>query len=143
MQISYFNYRGYTILFQIISAFTLGIIFAPWSKGLIFLIIFILCYEAIYFNYYVNICNLPYNRYFFLVRFGVFCATLLGWLIGRSLMGDLNPLRSKYSTKRTLPIHKKKYNKNTNKNKDKNTNTNKNTNDKEEEKEEKEDEIID
>lgn len=61
---------------QIISAFIFSIILAPISKGIIYIILSIIAFEVILaFVYRLKIC--------LFTRFGIACAAILGFIIGR------------------------------------------------------------
>jgi len=79
-------------LLQILSAFALGIAFAPWSWGIVYFFIGIVIWEILY---YVSVKgSKPF--WFLEVRLAIVAASVLGWLIGRELTGKdadkLDPL---------------------------------------------------
>lgn len=73
---------------QLIGAFCTGVLFSPWSWGLRWFVAFLIVYEvlAIYFTR----CDSLYWK--FSTRIGVVCASLLGFILGRILVGYDNPL---------------------------------------------------
>ncbi len=90
----YFNPDGYTPLFQIILAFTIGVIFSPYSSGIYYLIIIILIFEIIY----AYQCNCNYTNEKSFLRGALILTAILGWLFGRvSICKDWNPIRGDYS----------------------------------------------
>jgi hypothetical protein len=73
-----------TPMFQVITAFAFGVILSPWSSGLFFLVIFIIIYEI-----FLYIFTHGDERYWdSFTRCGVICASLLGFIVGRTLSGD-------------------------------------------------------
>jgi hypothetical protein len=80
-------------LAQLISSFCLGVLFSPWSWGLVYYIAFLLIYEIL--SAYYTWCQLPYWR--LSTRLGVIAASLLGFILGRILVGYNNPLRQETS----------------------------------------------
>ena len=86
----YFKNPKYTQLMQIIVAFALGVIFSPFSYGLIYLLIYLLIYEIIYLIF-TQACY-PYWGIVF--RLAVVSASIYGWIIGRTIVGWRNPLRN-------------------------------------------------
>lgn len=75
-------------LAQLIASFCLGVLFSPWSWGLQWFIAFLIVYEilAIYFTR----CDSLYWKAN--IRIGVVAASLLGFILGRILVGYNNPL---------------------------------------------------
>lgn len=73
-----------TPMFQVITSFTFGVILSPWSSGLFFLTIFIILYE-IFFYIFTHGDQRYYDSF---TRCGVICASLLGFIVGRTLSGD-------------------------------------------------------
>lgn len=86
----YFRNPKYTQLVQIIVSFAFGIIFAPYSYGFIYLVIYLFLYEVIYFIFTRG--EYPYWTPLF--RFATVAASLLGWIIGRVIVGWKNPFRA-------------------------------------------------
>lgn len=80
----WFCNRKYTPMAQVIVALTYGVLLAPWSYGLIFLVISIVAYEV---AFYIFTRRSPqcYNLF---VRTGVIFASIFGYLLGRTLSGD-------------------------------------------------------
>lgn len=77
---AYFLNIRYTELLQVIVGFAVGLIFGPFSFGLIYLLGFIILYEIIYYVVARNQCCWSFPG-----RVAVEFATILGWLVGRSL----------------------------------------------------------
>lgn len=76
----------YGLTSQVVISFFLGILFAPWSYGLLYLIIFFIIYEIVYFcictNYNVIdriLITLSYFVGFFFARI-LFCDELVRWV---------------------------------------------------------------
>ena len=90
---SFFKRDGYTILFQLILAFAIGLVFAAWSIGFSWFVIFIIVFELLFWGY-------NYNLIFYTdvvaVRLGLICSSILGLIIGRTMIGDKHPFRSHY-----------------------------------------------
>ena len=87
----YFNNNKATEMYQVILAFTIGILFSPWNNGLILFIIFIIAYEILYF--YATGFQTPYWR--LEGRLAIFMASILGFIIGRTLVGFDDPIADK------------------------------------------------
>lgn len=97
---TYFNPDGYTSLFQIILAFSVGVIFSPYSSGIFYLIVFILIFEIVY-TYQNGATYNSVDEAF--LRGGLILAAILGWLLGRTAVcGDWNPLRGNYDDADTI-----------------------------------------
>ncbi len=82
------------LAFQVIIAFWIGLIFAPWSWGLLYLIIFFVVFEVIY-----AIIHRDFSVENILIRLTVIGASFLGWLVGRIVVEDGKPIRGKYKDK--------------------------------------------
>ena len=78
-------------LFQFLLAFSIGLILSPLSFGVIFLIIFIIIWEI----YFICVCGGPKNWPVF-ERGAIIGAIVLGFVIGRIIIGDLEPVRPFY-----------------------------------------------
>ena len=72
-----------TLLYQLVVSATAGIIFSPWSYGLVYYIIFIIVWEILYglCHYYSS------NEWSPFERLGIIFAGFLGWIVGRYLVG--------------------------------------------------------
>lgn len=81
---SWFCNDKYTPMAQVIVALTWGIILSPWSSGLIFLVASIIIYEIVYYIFTRG--RFPYYNVF--VRTGAMMASILGYIIGRTLSQD-------------------------------------------------------
>jgi hypothetical protein len=88
---SFINAYPSDIAFQVIIAFAVGLLFAPWSWGLAYLIIFFVIFEI---GYAIIHRDFSWNN--IMVRISVIGASFLGWLIGRLAVEDRFPLRPKY-----------------------------------------------
>nr|QBK90932.1 MAG: hypothetical protein LCPAC201_02330 [Pithovirus LCPAC201] len=82
------------LAFQVIIAFWIGIIFAPWSWGLLYLIIFFVVFELIY-----AMIHRDFSAENIIIRITVIGASFLGWLVGRLVVEDARPIRAKYKDK--------------------------------------------
>ncbi len=90
----YFKNCKYTQLMQLVLSFVLGVIFAPYSYGFAFLIVYLLAYEFAYAAF----TNLESPYWTPLFRVGIIAVTIFGWLIGRYIVGWRNPLRNDPNT---------------------------------------------
>jgi hypothetical protein len=90
-----FRNPNYTELLQLISAFALGIILSPWSWGFLFFILYVVLYEIAIAI--VNHMQYPYWRLEF--RCAIVCASVFGFIIGRSLIGYEDPFIDEPGTK--------------------------------------------
>jgi len=77
----------YNEALQILVAFSLGLVFSPFTYSLPVFFLFIAVYE-IFFGYVVG-WQMPYWRQ--LGRFGIFFTSLAGWILGRIVAS--RPLR--------------------------------------------------
>ena len=77
--------------FQFTFAFVLGLIFSPFSWGLLFLIIFFVIWELMLFAYYRD-----YSFDYFTSRAVIIAAYFLGFIVGRLAIGDHYPARWNY-----------------------------------------------
>jgi hypothetical protein len=86
--------NGYfSVPFQIIYSFVIGLVLSPFSFGFIF---FILSSGINEFWYAYRISG-KYNNYHLFYRFGIFCVGLLGFLVGRTIIcKDRYPFRGIY-----------------------------------------------
>lgn len=84
----------YTILFQILITFIMGIIFSPFSMGFFLFIVVYLLFEL----FYAYRRGFKYDGYEALARVSIFLWGLLGFLFGRWALGDNDPLRFHYDT---------------------------------------------
>jgi hypothetical protein len=85
---SYFSADASPILFRLVMAFVIGIAFAPFSNGIEYLVFFILLFEALY-GYQIS---MNYTTVRLFNRCGLICATVAGFIIGRFLIKDNDPL---------------------------------------------------
>ena len=89
-----------TLLFSIIFAITLGIIFSPWSYGLIYYMVSIIIWEILFglatgFQY-------PYWNP--IERIAIFFSGFLGWIVGRTVVG-IGPFSSR---REQINFHRKR-----------------------------------
>ena len=89
---SVYDPRGFTLFFQIIMAFTVGLIFASFSYGFLWFLIYYIVFE-IYLVW--RLYKVPSTKYM-ISRFGIFCSGLLGFIIGRYFENDHEPIRDYY-----------------------------------------------
>lgn len=77
-------YSGYAQLpYSVVVSFGLGLIFSVWSWGLFMLILFLIIFEIIY----VMIIR-QFTAEYMLVRFAIISSYVLGWAVGRVVIGD-------------------------------------------------------
>ena len=90
---SFLDPKGYSPVFQIIIAFSIGVIASPFSNGLLFLLIVAFILELI--NAYRT--DADYCHENTLLRGGLFLYSFFGFIVGRSFCcGDWDPLRGDY-----------------------------------------------
>lgn len=85
----YFKNDAYPEIAQILASFALGILFAPWSWGPLYFITFLIAYEIVC-GYFTR-GQAPYWR--LEARVGILFASILGFIIGRTLVGHQDPFR--------------------------------------------------
>lgn len=83
-----FDPDKYPDLAQLLVAFCLGILFSPWSLGLLYFLIFLIIYEA--YAFYATAGRAPSWK--IEIRLGVMAASIFGFIIGRILTGWNHPL---------------------------------------------------
>jgi hypothetical protein len=71
-------------IYQVILSLFWGLIFAPWTYGLLFMIYFIIYQELLYYLF-TRTKSKYYNIF---IRTGVIYAYILGFIIGRTLSCD-------------------------------------------------------
>ncbi len=76
---SFIETQNKDVVAQLILSFCLGILFAPFTYGFIYYLIFLILYEIILFA-----MSKPWN---YELRIGVFAFSLIGFIIGRYLVG--------------------------------------------------------
>lgn len=79
----FFQNEKNTAMVQVITSFAFGILLSPWGSGLFFLIVYIIIYEILY---YIFTKGDPIF-YSVFVRTGVIYASILGFIVGRTLSG--------------------------------------------------------
>lgn len=99
---TWFQNEKYTPMAQVIVAFVFGILLSPFSSGLFFLTVFIVVYEILYYLFINPLTVVPYGGYDdplgqnnynprcynIFVRVSVMIASILGFIVGRTLSGD-------------------------------------------------------
>lgn len=78
-----FRSKGYTPTAQVISSFCVGILFSPYSWGLLYFVMFMIIFELLE---YIFTQGDP-EFYQVTTRLGVICGYFLGWIIGRRAAG--------------------------------------------------------
>lgn len=73
-----------TPMVQIITSVVFGMFLAPWASGLFFLVVFIMIYEILVYLFTHG--EPPYYNLF--VRVAVICASIFGYILGRTISGD-------------------------------------------------------
>ena len=85
-------------LLAVVFTYTISLLLAPWSLGIVFFLIFIYVGEAINgFRCYNSGGQMKYNAK---LRAALILAAFLGWLTGRILMNDFHPLDTKKGTRK-------------------------------------------
>lgn len=76
---------------QITVSFGMGILFAPWSTGLFLLVLFLLLFELVY-------CLIvqKFTMEHLLIRLAIVSGYIIGWVLGRLVIGDTSPFRMFY-----------------------------------------------
>jgi hypothetical protein len=82
---------NYNINAQLIIAFLTGLIFSPWSYGWLFFIIFLLVWEILY----AISTECHPNQWILKERILIIVVSILGWMIGRIIVGYTNPFTNK------------------------------------------------
>lgn len=85
-----FRNTNYNDFCQLAAAFCLGILFSPWSWGLVYFISFLLIYEIL--AAYYTWCEAPYWRW--TTRLGVLFFSVLGFFVGRLIVGHKDIMTS-------------------------------------------------
>ena len=84
---------GYgSVLFLIVFTFVIGLIFAPFSFGFIFFLVFWIVWAILY----SLLIQFKYPIWRLLTVVGIFFTGLLGFIIGRLLVGDKHPFKCTY-----------------------------------------------
>jgi hypothetical protein len=78
---NFFQDERKTAIHQVIGSFTFGVLLSPWGQGIFFLAGFIIIYE-IFFYLFTHGDPRYYNVF---VRTGVTMASILGFIIGRTV----------------------------------------------------------
>ena len=76
------------LLYQATFSFGLGILLAPLSAGLFILVLFILLFEMFYF---FVVQTFTFEQ--LIIRMAVITSYIIGWFIGRIIIGDTAPVR--------------------------------------------------
>ena len=82
------RYNEFSLL---IISFCSGVLFSPWSWGFLYYIVFLVLYEII--TAYMTWCQPPY--WCPSTRIGIVASSLLGFIVGRIIIGYDNPLKEK------------------------------------------------
>ena len=83
-RVKYFEIERETFIYQIITAFSFSVVFAPISFGIVAFFAFAILWEFILAGYYkLKITIFP--------RIAVIIASLLGFILGRFIYGDKDP----------------------------------------------------
>ena len=82
--------HGDAVLFQFIFYFAIGLILAPFSFGFVIVLIFIILYEIWYAN------SVGTDKYYGFERGALIGVFVLGFVIGRIIIGDDDPIRKYY-----------------------------------------------
>src|SRR3990167_5349 len=83
-----------SVLYNCIIYFTVGLVLSQWSESIVWLIIFIVVYELILAIYHRRDL-FDYNQgYYLLDRLVISMSSILGFIVGRTLLGDTNPLKA-------------------------------------------------
>ena len=81
-----------SVLYYCLIYFVIGLIVSPWSAGIVWLILFIVVHE-IFVALYRRHDLLNYNSgYYLFDRVAMGAATILGFIVGRTIIGDDNPM---------------------------------------------------
>lgn len=80
----YFCSDTYTPVAQIFASFVFGAIFAPWSWGILFLIIYFIIYEILFYIFTKGDPKYWQPE----TRLAVFCSYILGWIVIRTIIED-------------------------------------------------------
>ena len=82
---------GFTPIFQVILCFASGLLFSTISYGFYYFILFLIIFKLI-----TIINNFQNNIFFYYLNAGCVLSSFMGFIIGRIIMGDEDPLRYKY-----------------------------------------------
>ena len=82
--INYYCDNKCSPIYQVIVSFFWGLLFAPWTYGLLFLIYFIVYQELLVYLF----TRTKTNYYNIFIRTGVIYSYILGFIIGRTLSCD-------------------------------------------------------
>ena len=87
--------------YQVVTSFAFGLAFSPFSKGLMFYIIFVVVWEL-----YLFIVHATFkSRYPFLKRIIIIIIGFLGFIIGRYLTSDEKIFKMRYGPKYNFNRH--------------------------------------
>ena len=76
---SWFLNENSTPLFQIVVAFSMGVIFSPWSLGFVFFLSFLILYEILL----LSLCQNYGYQWNILQRLSVVTSSIIGFYLGR------------------------------------------------------------
>lgn len=86
------NFNKYSLFYQSLVSFTAGLVLAPFSGGFLIFIVYLIIYEIIFIMY--ALCK--GNEFIIMTRFIVITLSLIGFIIGRKIIGK--PVLAKYYT---------------------------------------------
>jgi hypothetical protein len=75
---------------QLITSFCFGVLLAPFSWGFFFFLLFLILYELGFYQFCIQTNFLEYDP--LIVRLGIVAASIYGWIIGRYLVGYIDPM---------------------------------------------------
>jgi hypothetical protein len=78
--------------YQIVLSFGAGLFFSVWSTGIFLLVLFLISFELFY-----GLIIRNFSVKYFIIRIAIIGAYLLGWLLGRIVIGDNAPIRLFYN----------------------------------------------
>jgi hypothetical protein len=90
----YFNNINVTEFFQVVVAFTIGVVLSPWNNGLLLFIIYLIINEIIY---YIGTGG-KYPFWTLEGRIAVAFSSIFGFIVGRSVVGFKDPIEDKKPT---------------------------------------------
>lgn len=65
------------------ASFFSGFLFAEWSWGILYLLVFLIIWEIGYYIY--SYAYRGFNDYYFVIRIGIVAGSIMGFLIGRAI----------------------------------------------------------
>lgn len=98
------GYQQVPIYGRIFISFALGFLLSPWSWGFFYFIIFCIIIEIIYWGIWHN--HIDNLQYIFLSRTAYLLFSFIGWIIGRLIIGDQEPLKLQIRPRRFSQVRK-------------------------------------